>query len=47
MDPPDDYYGAPGTKTEIDIEDLNRKGHEMMSREYAKPTLFNQETCLF
>ena len=38
MDPSDDYYGAPGTKTEIDIEDLNRKGHEMMSREYAKPT---------
>lgn len=38
MEQPDDYYGAPGTKTEIDIEDLNRQGHDMMSREYAKPS---------
>lgn len=38
MDEPDDYYGAPGTKTEIDIEDLNRQGHDMMSRSYVTPT---------
>lgn len=38
MEQSDDYYGAPGTKTVIDIEDLNRQGHEMMSREYAKPS---------
>jgi histone acetyltransferase (RNA polymerase elongator complex component) len=34
----DDYYGAPGTKLEIDIEELDRRGNELMSREYVKPT---------
>lgn len=38
MEQPDDYYGAPGTKTDIDIEDLNKQGNDMMSREYVKPT---------
>ncbi len=33
-----DTWGAPGTKTVIDIEDLNKKGYEMMKREFAKPT---------
>lgn len=33
-----DTWGAPGTKTDIDIEELDRKGHEMMNREFAKPT---------
>ena len=33
-----DYYGAPGTKQNIDIEDLDRKGHEFMKREFPKPT---------
>jgi histone acetyltransferase (RNA polymerase elongator complex component) len=34
----DDYYGAPGTKLEIDIEELDRRGNELMAREYVKPT---------
>jgi histone acetyltransferase (RNA polymerase elongator complex component) len=39
MNPSDDYYGAPGTKTEIDIEDLTRQGHGFMSRDFAKPKI--------
>lgn len=33
-----DTYGAPGTKTEIDIEELDRIGNKMMDREFPKPT---------
>jgi histone acetyltransferase (RNA polymerase elongator complex component) len=33
-----DSYGAPGTKTNIDIEDLDRKGQALMNREFEKPT---------
>ena len=32
-----DYYGAPGTKLDIDIEELDRKGQEFMKREFVKP----------
>ena len=32
-----DTYGAPGTKTDIDIEELDRKGYDFMNREFAKP----------
>lgn len=34
-----DTYGAPGTKTFIDIEELDKRGAEMMSAEYDKPTI--------
>jgi histone acetyltransferase (RNA polymerase elongator complex component) len=33
-----DTYGAPGTKVDIDIEELNRKGLQLMNREFDKPT---------
>lgn len=33
-----DTYGAPGCKKNIDIEELDRKGKEMMNRELPKPT---------
>lgn len=32
-----DTYGALGTKTDIDIEELDRKGHDFMNREFEKP----------
>lgn len=34
-----DTYGAPGSKTDIDIEELDKKGYDLISREFPKPTL--------
>lgn len=33
-----DTYGAPGSKTVIDIEELDKKGFEMISKEFPKPS---------
>ena len=34
-----DTYGAPGTKLDIDIEELDRKGNALMLNKFPKPTL--------
>lgn len=33
-----DHYGADGTKLQIDIEDINKRGHDLMNRRFVRPT---------